>query len=76
MTPARWLVFGAWLVGVAVHLVTFIAFDESLQGAEWYASLPSYKMAVFGLTRFPLWIFALCLLIVVISQMRRVRKGK
>ena len=74
MIPARWLIFGAWLIGVAVHLVTFIAFDESPQGAEWYASRPSYKMALFWVTRFPLWIFALCLLVVVISRMRRVPK--
>ena len=74
MNPARWLVLGVWLIGVAVHLLIFVTSDEAKQGTEWYASLPAYRMAMFGMTRFPLWVFALCLLVVAMSRMLRVRK--
>ena len=66
------IVLGAWLVGVIAHFLAFILSGQP-QTAEWYASLPSYRAAIFGLTRLPLWLAGLCVLLALASWIRRQR---
>lgn len=68
----RWFVLGVWFLCVAVHLLMFIWTNEPRQGLEWYASHHAYSVAVFVLTRFPLWVAALCMLTMVASRIHRV----
>ena len=67
MNLLRPLELGAWLVAVTAH---FLAYTLSAQPetADWYASLPSYRAAVFGLTRLPLWLAGLCVLLALASR--------
>lgn len=58
----RWLVFGAWLAGVTVHLLVYVLPAQPTQTTEWYASLGGYRALIFGTTRFPLWVAGLGML--------------
>lgn len=69
--PLRRLVLGAWLVGAMVHLLAFIMSNKPGQGQEWYATPHSYRVVVFVLTHFPLWVAALCILATVASKIHR-----
>ncbi|MFT4209090.1 MAG: hypothetical protein QM625_18670 [Ralstonia sp.] len=53
----------------------FLTYTLSAQSepAQWYASLPSYRAAIFGLTRLPLWLAGLCVLLALASWIRRQR---
>lgn len=69
----RWLVFGAWLIGVTVHLLVYVLPAQSIQTTEWYASLGGYQALVFGMTRFPLWVAGLGTLVLMDCWIRRER---
>lgn len=73
MIPLRWLVVAAWFLGVTIHLLMFCLSDVSKQVQEWYVALPSYRAVVFMLTRFPLWLAALCILAIVAGRVHRAR---
>lgn len=73
LTLIRWLVFGAWLIGVTVHLLVYVLPARSIQITEWYASLGGYQALVFGITRFPLWVTGLCMLALMDCWIRRER---
>lgn len=69
----RWLVFGAWLAAVTVHLLVYLLPAQPTQTTEWYASLGGYRALVFGITRFPLWVAGLSMLVLMDLWIRRER---
>ncbi|CAJ0821543.1 hypothetical protein LMG18101_04660 [Ralstonia flaminis] len=73
LTLIRWLVFGAWLIGVTVHLLVYVLPAQPTQTTEWYASLGGYRALVFGITRFPLWVAGLGMLVLMDCWIRRER---
>lgn len=63
------VIVGAWLAVVTAHFLTY-TLSAQPEAAEWYASLPSYRAAMFGLTRLPLWLAGLCVLLALASWIR------